>query len=321
MVKKTNYSELIDKETWDFIKKTAAWYPDNTAERPIADQREIYTAMCREFFTGYPAGVEAQTMNIKAGEREIRIRRYCATGSNPLSHVVYYHGGGFVVGDLESHDDVCAEICDRTGFPVTSVDYRMAPEHPFPACHDDAVASFEHIAGKTDRPIVVAGDSAGGNLAAAVCHSVRGRPRRPAGQVLIYPGLTGDYTKGSYVTHARAPMLGIRDLEFYREIRSPGVDIAGDPRAAPLSDTDFSDLPPTVAISAECDPLSDDGRDYRDAILAAGGKAVWFNEKGLVHGYLRARHTVRRAKASFDRIIQAIEALGSGQWPYAGIGD
>ena len=134
--------------------------------------------------------------------------------------------------------------------------------------------------------------------------------------MLIYPALGGDPDRGSHIRHADAPMLTRADVVYYRDIRSGGNDIAGDATFAPLAASDFSGLPATVAISAECDPLSDDGRDYCDAIRQAGGSAIWFNEVGLVHGYLRARHSVTRARESFNRIVQAIEALGRGEWPY-----
>lgn len=321
MTEKADYSKLIDQETWAFISRTGEWYPPDAVDYTIEQQREIYDAMCREFFAGYPEGVSAETSAIDAGDHEIPIRTYNKQGEDPAAYVVFCHGGGFVVGGLESHDDICAEICDRTGFTVTSVDYRMAPEHVFPACFNDALAGFEWVAANTELPIVLCGDSAGGNLSAAMSHATRGRPVTPVGQVLIYPGLSGDYSKGSYITHAEAPLLNRRDLEFYRGIRARGDDVTGNPRAAPLADTDFTGLPPSVIISAECDPLSDDGRDYRDRILAAGGRAVWFNEKGLVHGYLRARNTVKRARDSFTRIVEAVDALGRGQWPYQTIGD
>jgi len=109
-------------------------------------------------------------------------------------------------------------------------------------------------------------------------------------------------------------MLTLRDLDFYKDIRSGGGDRSDDATLAPLADTDFSDLPPTVLITAECDPLSSDGEAYRDRIVAAGGRAIWLEEPGLVHGYLRARHTVGRARASFTRITDAVSALGKGEW-------
>ncbi len=321
MTEKADYGKLIDEETWAFIKRTAAWYPDDTVDKPIAEQRKIYDAMCREFFAGYPKGVTAETSAIDAGDHQIPIRRYQKESGNNAASVVFYHGGGFVVGGLESHDDVCAEICDRTGYSLVSIDYRMAPEHAFPDCYSDALTAFEWAAEGISEPIVLVGDSAGGNLAAAVSHATRDHAVRPVGQVLVYPGFSGDYTKNSCHYHANAPLLTRHDLEFYSHVRARGDDVTDDPRAAPLADTDFTRLPPSVIVSAECDPLSDDGKDYRDAMVAAGGKAVWFNEKGLVHGYLRARSTVGRARDSFTRIVKAIEALGKSEWPYDAIGD
>lgn len=310
----TDYAKLIDAETWAFIERTDAWYPPETVTYTVEQQRAIYYRMCREFFAGYPTGVAAETTAIESDGRAIPVRIYRAS-ANPEAAVLYFHGGGFVVGGLDSHDDVCAEICARTGFEVVSVDYRLAPEHVHPAQFEDAMEGFAWVAARRSLPIVLAGDSAGGNLAAAVSHATRDRPVRPAGQVLIYPGLGGDRSQGSYVLHAEAPMLTTRDLDFYRQIRTGGREHPGDATLEPLADTDFSGLPPTVIVTAECDPLSSDGEAYRDRIVAAGGQAVWHEEKGLVHGYLRARHSVARARESFTRIVDAIAALGRGVFP------
>ena len=164
-----------------------------------------------------------------------------------------------------------------------------------------------------DRPILLCGDSAGGNLCAAVSHATRGHAKRPIGQVLIYPGLGGDRSKGSYVTHAEAPMLTVRDIEFYKHIRTGGVDRTGDITLSPLADTDFANLPPTVLITANVTRCRPTARPIATAILAAGGHATWFEEPGLVHGYLRARHTVGRARASFTRIVEAVVGAGQGR--------
>ncbi|MER8691752.1 alpha/beta hydrolase [Mesorhizobium opportunistum] len=308
-----DYSTLIDAETWAFIERTNSYYPPDTIDYTIAEQRAIYDRMCREFFAGYPEGVAVETSAIATSTHDIPIRLY-RSAHQAAATVLYIHGGGFILGGLDSHDDVCAELCARIGYEVVSVDYRLAPEHLHPAAFDDAMSAFEWAASTRDCPIVLSGDSAGGNLCAAVSHATRGQAKRPFGQVLIYPGLDGDRSRGSYVTHTEAPMLTARDIEFYKHIRTGGVDRTGDITLAPLADADFANLPPTVLITAQCDPLSSDGEAYRDRIVAAGGRAYWFEEPGLVHGYLRARHTVSRARASFTRIVDAVAALGQGAW-------
>lgn len=313
----TDYSRLIDTETWAFIERTNSFYPPDTIDFTISQQREIYDRMCRAFHAGYPAGVVTQTTDIHTPTHAIPIRIYRAARPDAAAVVIYFHGGGFVLGDLESHDDICAEISARTGYDVVSVDYRLSPEHLYPACHEDGYAAYQWAAERyRDRAIVLGGDSAGGTIAAAVAGRYRRHDHAPAGQVLIYPSLGGDRTEGSYIIHADAPMLTARDLDFYHVSRTGGADVAGDAGFSPLCDPDFSDLPPTVCIMAECDPLASDGPAYRDAIAAAAGKAISFEEKGLVHGYLRARHSVERARASFSRIVEAITALGRHEWPY-----
>ncbi len=271
----------------------------------IQEQRDVYDQMCRAFFTGYPDGVTA----VDKSADGVPVRCYTNAGSIPRVVILYFHGGGFVVGGLESHDDVCAEICERTGQVVVSVDYRLVPEHVHPAAFEDGITGFNWVTCEYGLPIILVGDSGGGNLAAAVSHNTRNHPNAPIGQVLIYPGLGGDMKRGSYVTHANAPMLTMADIEFYAGIRTGGLDVMGDACYAPLWDKDFANLPPTHIFAAECDPICDDGDTYRDALQTAGVSAVCEVEKGLVHGYLRARHKVKRAQDSFTRIINAINSL------------
>lgn len=289
-----DYQSLIDAPTWAFIRETAAHYPADAVGMTIGDQREVYDRMCRAFHRGHPPGIMAKDETV-AG---VPIRHYAGAGPT----VLYFHGGGFVVGGLDSHDDVCAEICAATGLRVVSVDYRLAPEHRHPAAYDDCLAVTRALA--EAGPVILAGDSAGGSLAASVALACRDLP--VLGQVLVYPGLGGNRERGSHVTHAHAPMLTRDDVAFYAAIRHPGPEPERDPTASALQADDFAGLPPAVIFSAECDPLADDGRDYRDALLAAGVEAEWHLEAGLVHGYLRARASVPRAAASFARITSAI---------------
>jgi acetyl esterase len=298
-----DYGRLIDDEVWAFIRRTEAFYPPDAIALSIADQRRVYDTMTAAFHTGRPEGIAVRDLTADC----VPCRVY--EGADPLASVVYFHGGGFVVGGLDSHDDVCAEIAATTACRVMSVDYRLAPDHRHPAQFDDAWTATAWAAGAFGGSIVLVGDSAGGALAASVAHHARGRLGGIAGQVLIYPGLGGAMDRGSYIDRADAPMLTTADVAFYQDIRCDGPAPVADPRYAALHDNDFSGLPPTVIVTADCDPLRDDGRDYRDRIVAAGGDATWINEDGLVHGYLRARAMSARARASFDRITGAIARM------------
>ncbi len=305
-----DYTTLIDAPTWAFISATDSCYPADTASLSITQQRAIYDAMCRRFHQGYPPGIVAEDRPVAGVPCRI------FPGASPA--VIYLHGGGFVVGGLDSHDDICAEIRAETGLAVVCVDYRLSPEHLHPAALEDTLAVARALA--MDGPILLAGDSAGGNLAAAAAHVLRAEPDITVlGQVLIYPGLGGDVDTGSYLTHAHAPMLTRADVLFYAGIRHGGEAPQADPTVSPLHDTDFTSLPPTVAFGAECDPLCDDAATYAQAIRLGGGLAQSFTEQGLVHGYLRARHSVPRSAASFARITTALSALARSEWPYGDI--
>ncbi len=303
------YQQQLDQDVLAFVAKVEFFFPADTANFTIDKQREIYLGLCQHFHAGHPEGVSTTDSIIETAQQSIPIRQYQSSKQPARAQIIYYHGGGFVIGNLDSHDDVCAEFCDQTGFNVTSVDYRLAPENTHPAAFNDALAAYEHIAATTDLPIILSGDSAGATLAAAVAHATRQHVVKPAGQVLIYPALGGDITQGSYLEHADAPMLTTEDMVFYYEAISGDSRISHDPTFLPLMDTDYSGLPPTYIFTAQCDPLRDDGRDYQQKILAAGGWVEWVDEIGLVHGYLRARHSVELARDSFGRIVAALSAL------------
>jgi acetyl esterase len=301
-----DYARLIDAPTWAFIRATEAAYPPDGGGPTLAGQRAAYDAMCAAMRAPRPPGLAVTDAPV-AG---LPCRHY---GAGPAT-VAWFHGGGFVLGGLDSHDDICAELAAATGLRVVAADYRLAPEHPHPAAHDDALAVARALLAA--GPVVLAGDSAGGTLAAGVAHALRGHPGL-RGQLLVYPLLGGDPDRGSYLTHAHAPMLSRAEVLAYIALRHGGTPPARDPTACALHDTDFAGLPPTVIVTAACDPLSDDGRAYRDAIAAAGGRALWHDETGLVHGFLRARHRAPRAAASFARITAALSALAQGRLPEA----
>jgi acetyl esterase len=310
------YEHLIDPDLWAYIDEVNRRYPPEVVDLPIAEQRAIYNAMCADFHSGRPDGVKVRDSAIDLTDRRIPLRIYHSADESPPAKVVYLHGGGFVLGGLDSHDDICADLCAGTGYDVISVDYRLAPEHVHPSAFDDARAAFAWTAASTTLPIVLCGESAGGNLAAAVAHATRGDPSRAAGQVLVYPMLGRGEETASSVRHADAPLLSARDLDFYRQLRTGGAYAAGDATMDPLSDKDFAGLPPTVIATAEYDPLGSDGFRYRDKIVAAGGLAWCHEEPRLVHSFLRARRSVPRAQDAFAGIVAAVVSLGRGAWAY-----
>lgn len=299
----TDYSRLLDPEIQAFIDRTASFYPDDLRPDDLAGQRAAYDAMARGFHAGRPAGVAVSDQAI-AG---VATRRYEAGGGGAV--VVYLHGGGFLLGGLDSHDDVCAEICAATGLTVVSVDYRLSPEHDHPAHYDDALAASSALA--ADGPIVLVGDSAGANLAAAVAGAL-GRAGGVIGQALVYPGLGHPREGGSALRHAHAPMLTAAEITDYAALRFGGPAPARDATAFPMDAATLSHLPPTYAVAAECDPLADDVPDYIAALTAAGVPARGAVEAGLVHGHLRARHCSEKARESFARLTAAIAALAKG---------
>lgn len=310
------YAQLLDPEYWAYIDAVNARHFSANAGMPVEQERALYDEMAAAFHTGRPAGVETEDGAITLADRAIPFRRYRLDGRPPRAAILYFHGGGFVFGGLDSHDDICADLCGETGFAVISIDYRLAPEHLHPAAFEDAVAAFDWLVAETELPTVLCGESAGGNLAAAVAHATRGRARPAVGQVLIYPSLGGDPLAGSYIEHAEAPLLSTADLAFYKQVRTAHTPRADDATLEPLWDSDFAGLPTTVIVAAECDPLSLDGEIYRNRILAAGGTAAWLNERRLTHSFLRARKSTLRAGEAMADIVAALVALGEGRWPY-----
>ncbi|HEY1842379.1 MAG TPA: alpha/beta hydrolase [Mycobacterium sp.] len=252
---------------------------------------------------------------------DIPVRIYWPPGPEHgnLPIVVFYHGGGFALGDLDTHDPVARAHAVGAEAIVVSVDYRLAPEHPFPAGVDDCWAALQWVAehatefGGDPNRIAVAGDSAGGNLAAVMAHRARdeGGPKL-AFQLLWYPTITADLSLPSFTENADAPILDRDVVDAFLTWYIPGTDIS-DPKAlppalAPSNAEDFSGLAPAFIGSAEHDPLRDDAALYAELLSAAGVPAELSNEPTLVHGYVSFALLVPAAAEAADRGLVALKA-------------
>jgi len=276
----------------------------------INQQRIDYEAIVQHFRYPHPPGLQTRDSEVDGRHGKIPLRHYHSEQGSNGALIMFIHGGGFILGSLDSHDDICAEFCTNIGHSLVSIEYRLSPEHRHPTHLDDVEDAFQSLA--HDNTILV-GASAGGTLAAALCYRLKTSKQRPAGQVLIYPSLGGDcFDLDSYRDNADAPLLSTRDILFYRGARCASDELLlDDPEFYPLVAEDFGMNPPTVAFSADVDPLRDDARLYVEKLQTAGVSAEWVNESGLVHDYLRARHVSDTAGAAFTRICNAIKKLAN----------
>ena len=247
----------------------------------------------------------------------IRYRRYRPLGvaDGALPTLIYYHGGGFVIGNIETHDSTCRRLANRSRCQVISIDYRLAPEHPFPASTDDGVATFRHIRdnaatfGVDAVRIAVGGDSAGGMIAAVICQTCRDSGEAtPAFQMLIYPATDSSRDSGSRKSFAEGYFL-TRDLMdwFWKAYTPAGTDQA-DLRLSPLLARDFKDLPPAFVLTAGFDPLRDEGRAYADRLIEAGVKTTYVNYPGTIHGFFSLTRFLKQGLRANDEAAAVMAA-------------
>jgi acetyl esterase len=249
---------------------------------------------------------------------EIPVRTYHPAPEETRPVLVFYHGGGWTLGTLDSIDGVCRRLAARSGHLVVSVDYRLAPEHPFPEPLDDAVAAYEWVSehagalGGDPERVAVGGTSAGGNLAASVAlRSVTVDGPTPAGQLLLYPITSLTFETDSYDENADGPLLSRRDMEWFRDqyLRSD-VD-RYNPFAAPILAADrlCARLPPACVVTAGFDPLRDEGAAYATTMRAAGVTVEHDHYPAMVHGFLSLSADVPTADAAVDRVAERLEGF------------
>jgi acetyl esterase len=287
------FEELPVEEARAEIRREAALYSGATIPVEGVEDIEVPGAagpLAARLFT--PAGVSA-----------------------PAPLLVYLHGGGWVVGDLDTHDQPCRFLARHAGVRVLSVAYRRAPEDPFPAAVEDSVAAVRHAIEHADRfgadpaRVAVGGDSAGGNLAAVTARllALDGGPA-PAFQLLIYPVTDLTRKRDSYRLFSKGFFLTEHQMDWYRGHYLADEADASDPRVSPILASNFAGLPPAYLVTAGFDVLRDEGEDYAALLRDAGVDVTSVRERGLIHGFTHAAETGRETRRAMLRIADALRA-------------
>jgi acetyl esterase len=244
---------------------------------------------------------------------EITVRMYSPGGAGPHPALVFYHGGGWVIGDLDTHDGLCRSLTNAAGCIVASVDYRLAPESKYPVAAEDSYAALGWIAanaarlGVDPRRVAVGGDSAGGNLSAAVALMARDR-KGPAlvCQALIYPVTNHDLETPSYHENATGYVLTREAMRWFWRHYLVREEQSKEPLASPLLAPSLAGLPPALVITAECDPLRDEGEAYAARLRDAGVPVTLTRYDGMFHGFLRMTKFLDKARAAIDEVAGSL---------------
>ncbi|MCX7179269.1 MAG: alpha/beta hydrolase [Proteobacteria bacterium] len=280
------------------------------------DARAAYTQ--RKGYTQAAPAAVAEVRNLEmpgpAGKIRLRLYRPSSATTELQPALVYYHGGGWTIGDLETHDVLCRDLALQSGCVVVAVDYRFAPEHPFPACVDDSLAAYRWVrtaatALSLDATrLAIGGDSAGGNLAAVVALALRdGGDSLPRFQLLIYPATDMRCVAPSHVANGQGYLLTNDTVAYFRRHYIEDSALWADWRASPLLHPDLSGLPPALIITAGYDPLRDEGRQYADALSTAGTSAQYVCFERQLHGFITMGRVLDEANTAVSLCAQALK--------------
>jgi len=277
--------------------------------------RDLYMAGRKALSPDPMPIAETRDVAIPGPGGPIAARVYRSAKNGTLPVLVFFHGGGWVVGNIDSHEAMCRHLANRAECAVLSVDYRMGPEHKFPAAVEDCFAATAWTAdngaslGVDPRRLAVGGDSAGGNLAAVVSLLARdkGAPRISC-QVLIYPATDAAMRHDSVARYAEGYVLTRATMRWFYEqyLRTP--DDAADWRVSPLLAPDLSHLPPAYVLTAGYDPLCDEGDAYAARLAAAGVPVTHRRFPGQVHGFVTNGRVIRAAETALDEVAAAVKA-------------
>ncbi|MCW5748749.1 MAG: alpha/beta hydrolase [Alphaproteobacteria bacterium] len=246
------------------------------------------------------------------GSLPARLYRPRDVAAGRLPAILFLHGGSWALGGLDAYDLPCRFLAASSGCLVMALDYRLAPEHKFPAAVDDSLAAWRWLAdnaeaiGANPKRLVVAGDAAGGTLAAVVAQQMRGQAAAPAVQLLIYPILDLAMTTRSYELFGDRFLATKRSMEWSRDIYLEDLRDVDDPRVSPLRADDLSGLPPALIFTAGFDVVRDEGALYAEKLRAAGVRVVYRNFDSLIHGFVGMRGVLQAAARAMDDIVAGL---------------
>src|SRR5262245_15927315 len=283
-------------------------------ELPIADVRQSFRALWTPAMTGEPLPVDrVEDIVIPGEDAAIRARIYTPDRDRRDPAMVYLHGGGYVKGGLDEADTFCRNLAALARHAVIAVDYRLAPEHPFPAALDDAVAATAWVNANASKlgvaagPLVICGESAGGNLAAVTCLRARSDARLAIRyQVLLQPVVDFALSCASIAMEPDQCLVPRADLAWYYRTYADSLHDMRDPRVSPLYASDLSGLPPALIIAAEYDTLRDEAKAYADGLVAAGVPTRYTCYAGMIHGFLQMGGLVPDARTALSEIAEAL---------------
>lgn len=306
----------------EFVDRSNKAMPPDFYLRPVAEQRALYEGLSSEFRYELPAGVDITDDSVSNEGRTVPVRLYRPRDRRGDGVLLYLRGGGFVVGSLETHNVVVAELAAISGLTAVAVDFRLAPEHPFPASVEDCYDALCGVVAEADRlgidpsHVVVCGDSSGGNMTVVLCMMSRDRcGPRIAGQAVISPVL--DFTRWRQ-GGADAPLLTGGEMEYYTACYCPDAANASHRYVSPLLRGTFDGLPAAYVMGAELDSLLSDSVDYVARLRAHGTPAQLVVEPGLVHAAVRARALSPAVADAWRRYCHAAARLAGTARQYAG---
>lgn len=300
--------DMLAKEGWDRLPVMSP-----IQARALMERLPPLSAM--------PAEAVARVENfvMRTGDTQLRARIYYPHVDTPAPALLYFHGGGFVLGGLGSGDGFCRALSNRTQCAIISVDYRLAPENPYPAAITDAYAAADWVIRHgldlqvDSRTILVGGNSAGGNLATTVARRARDHGGPPiAAQMLLFPLVDLNFDQPSIESNGHDYLLTKQELLWYRSHYLLEASLAREPDASPLLAEDLAGMPPAIVVVAEFDPLVDQGRAYAERLATAGVRVRLLAYKGLMHSFLTMSTASGRGRRGLDEVAAELRSILRG---------